>query len=84
MTVADRLRAFIIDDLGRWPGRPEDLHDDTPLLSAGIIDSLTIFELIGFVESDLGVHIEDDALLAENFETLGAMIRLVESRTGAD
>jgi len=35
------------------------------------------------LESDLGVRVEDDELLADNFATLGAIQKLLESKTPA-
>jgi len=47
------------------------------------IDSLGLIRLVSFLESDLGVRVEDDELLADNFATLGAIGKLLESKTPA-
>jgi len=47
------------------------------------IDSLGLIRLVSFLESDLGVRVEDDELLADNFATLGAIQKLLESKTPA-
>jgi acyl carrier protein len=41
------------------------------------IDSLGLIRLVSFMESDCGIRVEDEELLAENFanlQTLGALI----------
>jgi acyl carrier protein len=44
------------------------------------LDSLGLIRLVGFMESELGIRIEDDELLVENFETLGALDRLIATK----
>jgi acyl carrier protein len=50
---------------------------DSPLLEQGIIDSLAIFMLIGFIDEHYGVHIDSEDVSIENFETINAIERLV-------
>jgi len=40
-------------------GRVKDLKEDQDLLSAGIIDSLGILQLVAFMEKQLGVQVPD-------------------------
>ena len=48
------------------------------------LDSLAIIRLMAFLDTDLGISIEDDELHADNFATLGAIARLLESKSLAD
>jgi acyl carrier protein len=80
MSIEDRLRAFIAEQMADPSGRA-GLTDDLPLLETGLIDSLTIFELITFMEQELGVKVGDDELVAENFGSIRAMTAFVRSRT---
>jgi acyl carrier protein len=73
--VTDRIRNFILEDLG-WRG-PE-LTDDFPLLENLVIDSLGLFRVVGFLETEYGVQIPDDKLVPENFATLSTIARLVD------
>jgi acyl carrier protein len=59
------------------------LANDEPLVQTGIIDSLGIFLLIGFLEEQLGVKIEPEDVVLENFETVDTILALVERRSGA-
>ena len=85
MTVGDtvryeaELRTFIVDELG-WQGSPALLTDDYALVANDVIDSLGIFELVTFIEDHYQVEIDDEELVLENFETLGAMGRLLRSK----
>ena|SRR5438034_3375665 len=44
------------------------------------IDSLSLIRLVAFLESDLGIRIEDDELLAENFATSRKLGDLLASK----
>jgi acyl carrier protein len=60
-----------------------DLNADTPLLSAGLLDSLGIVELMTFVSDELGFEISDDDFTPENFETVGSLVRLIAAKRRA-
>jgi acyl carrier protein len=79
MNTTERLRDFIVDEL-RWDGTSDQLTDDYPLLENGVVDSLGLFEIVRFLEAECGVEIADDELVPENFATLSAIAKLVESK----
>ncbi len=45
------------------------------------IDSLGLIRLVSFMESDCGIRVEDEELVAENFATLQSLGELVEKKT---
>lgn len=71
----DRLRAFIVDQLG-WRG--EYLTDDYPLLENRVIDSLGLFRIVSFLEDEYGVRISDSEMVPANFSTLEMIAGMVE------
>jgi acyl carrier protein len=49
------------------------------------IDSLGLVRLVSFMESDCGIRVADEELVAENFATLRSLGELIEIKTqGAD
>ena len=56
------------------------MSDTDPLIESGIIDSLGIMKLIGFLEDNLSVQIDDTELTPENFSTISTITTLVESK----
>ena len=44
------------------------------------VDSLGLIRLVAFMESDLGIRIEDEELLAENFATMRSLGKLLEQK----
>lgn len=65
--------------------RPDlELPVDLPLLEVGIIDSMGVMELIGFLEETFSVSLEDSEITEENLGTLAAIGALVRHKLTAD
>jgi acyl carrier protein len=77
--IEEKVRHFIVDELD-WDGSPDELTAEYPLLDRHVVDSLGIFHLVSFLESEFGVDIGDEELVPENFGTIGAIARLVETK----
>jgi acyl carrier protein len=45
------------------------------------IDSLGLIRLVAFMENDLGIRVDDEELLAENFATLRDLGALIASKS---
>lgn len=50
---------------------------DDPIIAAGVIDSLGLFDLIAFVERRYGVAIPPEEIVLENFLTVRALATFV-------
>ena len=57
-----------------------DVGFDDSLLDSGIIDSLGILEVVQFLESEFGVHVNDEEMMPENFETINGISIFVNSK----
>ena len=79
MTEADAIRSFIIDKL-KFRGSHAELTASYPLIDREAIDSMGIFQLIGFIEEEFGIEVGDSDLVADNFASIDAMTKLVERR----
>lgn len=79
MSIENQLRSFIIEEL-RWNGRSAELTDDYPLIDRGVVDSLGIFSIVSFVESEFGIEVQDEELVPENFGTIAGIARLVGAK----
>jgi acyl carrier protein len=53
------------------------LADDAPLVSSGLIDSLSVLELIARLEESLQVRIPSGYLQPEDFDTIELMVDTV-------
>jgi acyl carrier protein len=72
--IQQEIRSFVADELGR------DLNgigDDASLLEAGVLDSLGVLQLVGFIEERYGLRVPDDQLMPEQFESIETIANLV-------
>lgn len=76
--VEERVRRFILEEL-QWDQRAE-LTDEYPLIDGEVLDSLGIYQLVSFLESEFEIEIRDQELIPENFGTIGDLARLVSSK----
>jgi peptidyl carrier protein len=70
-----RIRQYIVDDLG-WRG--EELTEDFPLLENRVIDSLGLFRIVGFLETEFGVVLPDEKIVPASFSSLRSIAALVD------
>ncbi len=73
--IRGRIRQFLLDHGSKTP--QISLADDDPLLGTRAVDSLGIFRLLTFVESEFGFTIADEELLPEHFHTIGNLAEFV-------
>ncbi|HEY7400024.1 MAG TPA: acyl carrier protein [Actinomycetota bacterium] len=76
--VADRIRAYIREEV-LLGDTTKSLENDTPLLD-GILDSLALTQLVGFIEEEFDTEVDDADITSDNFRTVGDIERLVRSR----
>jgi acyl carrier protein len=81
MSTQERLRNFIVTDLG-WRGA--ELTDDYPLIENHVIDSLGLFQIVSFLESEYGVTIDDGEITPDKFATLKVIAELVDNSRSAE
>jgi acyl carrier protein len=61
--------------------RPDfTLTDDDSLFEKGVIDSMGVLELIGFLHSEFGITVADEDINEENLGTLAGIARYVLAR----
>lgn len=80
METKAKIREFIQKELVNDKAY-ENLSDSESLIDSGIIDSLGIMKLIGFLEDNLSIQISDEELIPENFATVDAIHTLVAQKT---
>jgi acyl carrier protein len=60
--------------------RNHDLKEDEDIFSLGFVNSMFAMQLVMFVESEFKIQVEREDLDFENFRTINAIARLVESK----
>jgi acyl carrier protein len=77
--VKESIRQFILNTY--LPGESRDnLRDDTPLLTSGILDSLAALGLAAFVQERFGVELDVYDTSVERFNQIQDIAASVERR----
>lgn len=58
--------------------------DDESLVANGVMDSLEFFRLVGFLEENLSILVDDKDVQLENFQSLAAILRYTKSKLEVD
>ncbi len=78
MQVTDAVRRFLAETL-RIPDAA-GLAQDLPLVQKGVIDSLELVQVAGFLEKTYGIRVEDTDMVPSNFRSLATMEAFVERK----
>lgn len=77
--IRNKVRQFILEEF--LPGEdPDELKDDTELLSSGILDSIATLKLVTHLEESFQITIEAHEADAENLDTVADITALVKSK----
>jgi len=80
MNTAEKIRQFIKQNF--YAASTMQLLDESSLLDLGIIDSTGILEVVSFLESEFGIHVEDDEMLPENLDSIVKISAFVDRKKG--
>jgi len=73
------LRDYLIETF--LPGEdPNELKNDTPLITAGILDSVATLKLVAFLEERFNIQIDAHEADAEHLNTIADIARLIHSK----
>jgi len=77
--IRSATKAFILAEF--LPGEDADeLQHDTPLLSGGILDSISTVKLVGFLEDTYGVEFAAHEISEDHLDSLDRVARLLQSK----
>jgi acyl carrier protein len=80
-SIEHKIRTFLLE---KFPiARKAGVEKDTPLLERGILDSLGILDVVGFLETEFSIVISDEELVPENFQSLGTLSEFVMKKHGS-
>jgi 2-hydroxymuconate-semialdehyde hydrolase len=73
--MKEELIEYIMKEFVEDPD--EELDENTPLISSGLIDSLSVVSLVAFIDKKYGVKIPDEKGTVDNFETVSKIIETI-------
>lgn len=78
--IANSIKHFLLTEVlaGEDPAR---IDEATPLMSSAVLDSTSTLKLVMFIEEQFGVELEARDLKPSNLETIGSIIRTIQSRS---
>lgn len=80
--IRKAVHAYILDEF--LPGEsPEELTDDTPLITGGVLDSISTLKLVAFLEDRFDITVEAHEAGVENLDSVGQIARLVDGKRSA-
>ena len=78
MDVKEDIIKFI---LGTFPmARKNRIGLEDSLLETGIVDSLGVLEIVNYLITELGVEIDEEDLIPENFENVVSIVKMIERK----
>ena len=72
----EKIKAFLARVVGDY-----DLQDNEDIFGLGFVNSMFAMQLVLFVEQGFKVSIENEDLEIDNFNTINALVNLVERKT---
>lgn len=80
-SLEQSIRDFILAEF--LPGEdPAQLTDNTPLVSAGILDSIATLRLVAFLEKTFSISMAAHETDAEHLDTIARIAHLVRAKGG--
>jgi acyl carrier protein len=80
--IQDTVKAYILREF--LPGEdPNELTSETPLITGGILDSISTLKLVVFLEKQFDVTVEAHEAGVENLDSIGGIARLIAGKKQA-
>jgi acyl carrier protein len=77
LEIKDKIRQFIVDTTF---ASKDLVKNETLIFVEGIFDSMGFVSLINFIEESFSIKAKDSELLEDNFESIDAIARFIESK----
>ena len=78
MSTQTILMDYVKQDLMK--GRSATVSEEDDLLSAGIIDSLGVLQMVAFIEERFGFQVPDEDVVYENFHSVKTLSEYLENQ----
>jgi acyl carrier protein len=80
--ITEAVHEYILKEF--LPGEsPDELTEETPLITGGILDSISTLKLVNFLEDRFGVTVEAYEAGVDNLDSVRQIARLIASKRSA-
>ena len=77
MNIKAKVRKFILDELLETD-TDDAIGDDDSLIESAVIDSMSILQLISFMDEEFDVLPEDGVMKSEDISTINQIVKFIE------
>jgi len=78
MSNTEIIRSYIVENF--LFGDDSGLEDDTSFLDEGILDSTAALELVGFIEKEFSITVEDEEVIPENLDSINNVVNFLKKK----
>ena len=78
MSNAEVIRRYIVENF--LFGDDSGLEDDTSFLDEGILDSTAALELVGFIEKEFSISVDDEEVIPENLDSILNIVNFLKEK----
>ena len=78
MQIEQKIRQFIVQNL--YYCKDEPISDEDSFLETGVVDSMGVMELVGFIQSEFGVEVAQQEIVVENFDSIRKLADFVRRK----
>ena len=77
--ITERLLKMINAQVSLDPS--VEIVADTDLLLTGLVDSLGVVQIVGWIEDELGIEVDPLDVVLENFQTVERMVAYIDRQS---
>jgi len=82
MEIEQQVRQYILENF-MYTDDESELASDQSLFDSGVIDSTGVLELVGFIEDEFEVQVDDTELVPDNFDSVTRITAYIKTKLAA-
>jgi len=76
--IADKIKLYLTEQF--YQNQKGELGEETPLVSSGLIDSVSILQVVEHLEKTFGFEFEPHEVDHKNLDTINNMVNFVQEK----
>lgn len=80
--IKNTVKRYLLENLFE-SGSADELTDSTPLITGGILDSISTLQLVSFLESTFKIEFRPNEIDQDNLNTISLIATFVSSKLGS-
>ena len=81
-SVTAVIRTYLAENI-LFSGDTYPYPDEASFLDEGIVDSMNVLEIVGFVEKRFGIKVNDQEIVPDNFDSVSKLAAFVAKKQPA-